>query len=106
MSEIRKEMGFVAMGQDRCVFMATPIPGKPPIYLGLYVDDFVYYSTSDKVEAWFEQGLQSKVKVAFMGTVSWFLEQAYKWFTTSDNRVTCHILQETFVEQLLERNKL
>ena len=57
MSEIRKEMGFVAMGQDRCVFMATPIPGKPPIYLGLYVDDFVYYSTLDEVEEWFEQGL-------------------------------------------------
>ena len=61
------------MGQDQCVFMATPIPGKPPIYLGLYVDDFVYYSTSDEVEKWFEQGLQSKVKVDFSGTVSWFL---------------------------------
>ena len=58
------------------------------------------------MEAWFEQGLQSKVKVDFMGTVSWFLGQAYEWFTTSDNRVTCHISQEAFVEQLLERNKL
>ena len=51
MSEILKEMGFEAMGQDQCVFKANPIPGKPPIYLGLYVDDFVYYSTSDEVEA-------------------------------------------------------
>ena len=57
MSKILNEIGFEAMGQDRCVFKATPISGKPPIYLGLYVDDFVYYSTSDEVEAWFEQGL-------------------------------------------------
>ena len=106
MSKILKEMGFEAMGQDQCVSKATPIPGKPPIYLGLYVDDFVYYSTSDEVEAWFEQGLQSKVKVDFLGTVSWFLGQAYEWFTTSNNRVTCHISQEAFVEQLYERNKL
>ena len=56
MSEIMKERGFVAMGQDQCVFMATQIPGEPLIYLGLYVDNFVY-GTSDKVEEWFEQGL-------------------------------------------------
>ena len=80
MSEILKEMGFVAMGQDQCVLMATLIPGKPPIYLGLYVDDFVYYSTSDEVEEWFEQGLQSKVKVDFMGTAggrTMYRETAY-----------------------------
>ena len=47
-------MGFEAMGQDQCVFKATPIPGKPLIYLGLYVDDFVYYSTSGELEEWFE----------------------------------------------------
>ena len=46
------------------------------------------------------------MKVNFMGTVSWFLGQAYKWFTTSDNCVMCHISQEAFVEQLFERNKL
>ena len=58
------------------------------------------------MEEWFEQGLQLKVKVDFMGTISWFLGQAYKWFATSDNCVTCHILQEAFVKKLLERNKL
>ena len=78
-SEILHDMKFEAMGQDRCVFKCTPFPGKPPIYVGLYVDDFIYYSPSDKVEEWFEQQLQSKVKVDFMGTVSWFLGQAYEW---------------------------
>ena len=106
MSENLNEMGFVEMGQNRCVFMATPIPGKPSVYIGLYVDDCFYYCTSDEVKEGFEQGLQSKVKADFMGTVSWFLGQAYEWFTTSNNRVIYHISQEAFVKQLLERNKL
>ena len=94
------------MGQDRCVFKATPIPWKPSIYFGLYVDDFVYYSTLVEAKAWFEQGLQSKVKVDFMGTVTRFLGQEYEWFTTSNNRVICHISQEAFFAKKLERNKL
>ena len=106
MSKILKEIGFIPIGQDRCVFMTTQIPGKLSIYLGLCVEDFIYYSTSDELEELFEQGLQSKIKVDFMGTVSWFLGQAYKWFTTSNSRVKCHIFQEVLVKQLPKRNKL
>ena len=68
-----KDMGFKAMPQDNCVLKCTPIPGEPPIYVGIYVDDFIYYSKSDKVEEWFEQNLKSHVKVDFMGGVDWFL---------------------------------
>ena len=50
MSKILKELEFKPMGQDRCVFIATPIPGKPTFHLGLYIDDFVCYGTSDEVE--------------------------------------------------------
>ena len=60
------------MDQDKCVFRATPFPGMPPIYIyvGLYVDDFVYYfSESDKVEEWFVNNLKSHVKVDFMDDV-------------------------------------
>ena len=55
----------------------------------MYVDDFVYYSTFDEVEEWFKQGLQLEIKVDFMGTVSWFIGQAYEWYTTSNGQVTC-----------------
>ena len=41
-----------------------------------------------------------------MGTLSWFLGQAYKWYTSKDGRVTCHISQEASIEQLQEKNKL
>ena len=51
------------MDQDKCVFKCTPFKNKPPIYVGLYVDDFVYFSESDEVEEWFESNLKSHVKV-------------------------------------------
>eukprot|EP00957_Ditylum_brightwellii_P136679 10422771-Ditylum_brightwellii.AAC.1 len=31
-----------------CIFHGKPIPGKPPIYVGLYVDDIVFFSESDQ----------------------------------------------------------
>ena len=80
MDGLLKDVGFESMGQDRCVYKFTPIPGKPPIHLGLSVDDFIFYSKSEEVEEWFEQQLKSKVKVDFIGTVSWFLGQAYEWY--------------------------
>lgn len=56
----------------------TPIPGQLSIYVGLYVDYFVYYSKSDKVEEWFEQQLKLHVKVDFMGEVDGFSGHWYK----------------------------
>lgn len=44
------DMNSKSMDQDNCVFHCTPFEGEPPIYVGLYVDDFVYYSKSDCVQ--------------------------------------------------------
>ena len=49
-----KTMGFESMIQDPYVIKCTPITGKPPIYIGMYVDDFVYFLESNQVEEWFE----------------------------------------------------
>ena len=98
-----EDMGFKPVSQDPCVFKCTPFAGKPPIYLGMYVDDFVYFSTSDHVEEWFETTLESKLRVDFMGPVSWFLGCHYDWHSLPDGRLTCHISQQAFSEQLIER---
>jgi hypothetical protein len=41
--------------------------------MGLYVDDFVYFSANPAVEALFEWLLKERIKVNFMGLVEWFL---------------------------------
>ena len=94
------------MAQDNCVYKCTPIAGQPPIYVGLYADDLLYYSKLDKVEEWIENQLKSHVKVDFMGDASWFLRQRYDWHTYSDGKVSCHISQQAFVEKMSERFKL
>ena len=87
------DMDFKSMDQDNCVFHCTPFKGEHPIYIGLYVDDFVYYSKSNRVQEWFKNELKSRIKVGFMGDFSWFLGQRYNWYTDLDSKVSVHILQ-------------
>jgi len=35
--------------------MGTLIEGEPPIYVGIYVDDIIYFSASDAVEKKFQR---------------------------------------------------
>ena len=87
-------MGFDSMAQDKCVYKCTPIEGQSPIYVGLYVDDLVYYSKTNKVEQWFENNLKSHLKVDSMGDAAWFLGQKYGRYTDPINEnVPCHISQ-------------
>ena len=96
-------MGFDSMDQDHCVYKCTPIEGEPPIYVGLYVDDIIYYLRSDKVKQWFENNLKSHVKVDFMGDASWFLGQRFDWHTDKSGRVSCHVSQQAMIESLLDK---
>ena len=78
-NHLTDDLCFDSIAQDNCVYKCTPIAGQTPIYVGLYVDDLVYYSKSDKMEEWFENQLKSHVKVDFMDDASWFLGQRYNW---------------------------
>jgi hypothetical protein len=58
-------MGLRPMSHDSCLFVGTPVPGKAPIYVALFVNDFVYFSPDSDVEHYFEEALASKEKVDF-----------------------------------------
>ena len=55
------------------------LPGKPPLYLGLYGDNFAYFSTDPQVEIEFEKQFGKLTKVDFMGTVTHFLGKRFQW---------------------------
>ena len=84
-------------------FRATPFSGQPPIYVGLYVDDFVYFSESDKVEEWFVNfnNLRSHVKADFMGDVQWFLCQRYDEWSSNNNGKVSHTQNRCIVLSLI-----
>jgi hypothetical protein len=52
-----KSMGWRSSSTSPCLFMGTLIPGEPPIYVGTYVDDIIYFSSSEQVERKFLDSL-------------------------------------------------
>lgn len=44
--QILETIGFRQCTHSQCLFVDNLIKGKPPIYVGLYVDDIAYYSTT------------------------------------------------------------
>jgi hypothetical protein len=92
-----KAIGLQSCPNAPCIFYGTLIPGEPPVYIGLYVDDFVYFSESDAVEQAFESKLVNHgVSVDFMQTVNWFLGIQFWWSKTTSGGVRAHLSQATF----------
>jgi hypothetical protein len=87
---------------QKCLFYGTVIPGQPPVYVGIYVDDIIYFSPSDEVEQKFEEGLSTIGSVDFMGQVSLFLGTEFSWVQHSDGHLTVSLTQQSFTETLLD----
>jgi hypothetical protein len=80
-------------------------PSSTPLTLGIYVDDFVYFSEDPQVECQFEQLLANLVTVKFMGTVDWFLGTHFQWLSFADI-VSIHMSQTGFAAHLVEDNNV
>jgi len=100
--QILLELGLKQCKHAPCLFHGRILPNEEPLYLGLYVDDFVYFSQSQKVEQHFETLLKSKTNVDFMGQVSHFLGIRFQW-RTKDDHVHVHLSQEAFTENLVSQ---
>jgi hypothetical protein len=96
-------LGFAPTAHNPCLWKTTPTDGKDPVYVGLYVDDFAYFSESDEQEQWFETEMKKLFTVDFMGPVSYFLGCRYDWIKQEDGSLSVHISQEGFVDAILER---
>ena len=102
-------MGLERHPYDPCVYMGNIVdpndpsdtPTTEPLVLGLYVDDFVYFSASDETEAKFERLLADMVKVEFMGVVEWFLGTHFVWRHNS-SETACHLNQAGFARNTVE----
>jgi hypothetical protein len=71
-----------------------------PLSLGLYVDDFVYFSEDPAVKYLFCQLLAQRCKVDFLGIVNWFLGIRFLWCITP-SLVTVHLNQSGFASNLV-----
>ena len=71
---------------------------RATINIGLYVDDFVFYSTSQAEEDLFQKLFQAKLQVDFMGDVDYFLGTAFTWTRRDDGHLSVHLCQSAFTE--------
>jgi hypothetical protein len=95
-------MGLKSSPNSPCLFVGTLIPGHPPIYAGIYVDDIIYFSNSDEVEKQFETLLSTLGDVDFMGQVSHFLGIEFTRKFHPDGNLSVSLTQQSFVDTLLE----
>ena len=77
-----------------------------PLHLGLYVDDFVYFSEDAATDQRFERLLAAKLKVEFMSTVNWFLGTHFKWSSHQDGALSRLLSQEAYAQNIVERHCL
>ena len=101
-TNILKEAGLEPCPNAPCLFKGCIIPGKPPLYLGLYVDDFIFFSQDKTVEKEFEKRIKANTNVDFMGNVTHFLGMRFQW-RKDDTHLKVHLSQEAFSDTLIEQ---
>ena len=100
---VLKEIGITKMPNSNCIFSGVIIKGHPPIYIGLYVDDFIYFSESDMVEKAFETEFGATIKTTFDGDISHFLGINFTNIRHDDGHLSIHLTQEAFTDTLVQK---
>ena len=100
------QLGLKYHPSTPCLFTGVLIPGQPPLYLGLYVDDFIYFTESPQVEKAFETRLSDLIPVDWNGDIDYCLGIKFTNTAHPDGYVTITLTQEAFVEHLLKMTKL
>ena len=105
---ILRSIGLTPSLEDPCLYSGLIYdPSDPssksatPLSLGLYVDDFVYFSVDPAMEALFCRLLSERCKVDFMGIVNWFLGVHFSWRVTHST-VSVHLSQAGFASHLVD----
>ena len=63
------------------------------LHVGLYVNDFVFYSYDPTQEELFKTLLQEKIQADFMGNVDYFLGTVFNWPQHTDGNISVHLRQ-------------
>ena len=85
-----------------CIFFGDLIPGQPRLYLGLYVDDMIFFSESDEVEAKFQKDFGAKLDTTFNDQIDFFLGLQFTHRRYNDGHLTIKLSQTAFTENLID----
>ena len=95
------DIGFKQSTHSPCIFVGNLIKHQPPAYLGLYVDDFIFFLQSKKAEEKFMHKFLQQIHCTFSTEIDYFLGIKFQCSKTKDNEVTIQLNQESYIENLL-----
>ena len=99
-TRLLKELGLNQHPTSPCIFSGKLFPDQPPIYVGIYVDDVIYFSESRQVEQHFEEAFKSKIDIEFNGQIGFFLGINHTCIRHDDGNVSIHMSQEAFIDSI------
>mmetsp|Transcript_3327 Transcript_3327/g.4656 ORF Transcript_3327/g.4656 Transcript_3327/m.4656 type:complete len:165 (-) Transcript_3327:934-1428(-) len=101
---ILKAVGIHRIPNSPCLCIGNIIEDEPPLILGLYVDDCVYYSQSLEVEKEFERRLNNEIqgKITFMGNIQHFLGIKFTTKCDGHNKLSIFMSQTSFIETIAD----
>ena len=86
-----------------CIFTGTLIKGQPPLYLGLFVDDFIYFSANSEVERKVEQLFGQIYTVDFSREVKHFLGIKFANVRHEDGHLDIYMNQPKDIAELIKK---
>ena len=95
-----KSMGLKSIPNFPCLFTGIIIPNKPPLCLGLYVDDFICLSNSPEVEKIFEDKLNIFLQVELSSPPQILLGLKIRTYK-EDNDMSIFLSQQATTEELI-----
>ena len=101
-AKILRDMGLTPSNNNPCLLSsgidyvtpsATP---RHTIHVGLYVNNFFFFSESDTEDYYFKQLLNDKVTNDFMGNANFFLGSSFEWNRRPNRHLLVHVSQQAF----------
>jgi hypothetical protein len=114
-TEILKNIGLTLSPHHPCLFSGvvqssdittnTPLSQPKPVHIGIYVDDFAFFSEDPQEEEMYKQALSTctTVSIDWIGTVSYFLGAVFDWQRHSKGHLSVLLTQSAFVEYSAHR---
>ena len=98
-----KAMGLQQSSNSPCIFHGSLLPNEPPIHLGIYVDDIIYFLNSNTFEQKFESMFQTHHPTKFSGPVIHFVGLKLTHVRHPEGYVLLYLTQSVFIDHLLKK---
>ena len=105
-TKVLESLGLKNVHNSQCTYCGIILLGYPSLYVGLYVENLIYFSESSKIKHAFEAQFNEQISTNFHGLVTHFLRLLVQYQQHPSNHVSITLIQELFIDVLLVKTNL